>query len=355
MAGARVRRATDADRPAWDALVSARPEGDLLQSWAWGECQRLAGEAPLRLVAQGSDGSLRGVAQALLRPIGLGRSVAYVPHGPVWEREAADATQLLGAILDGLREEAGAARAIVVKVDPRAELGEAHQIGEQLRRYGLVRSDDLQAPTTRIVDLLDGADQLRATWDKNARNLARRAEREGVRVTVDRGVDEAHLSTLHQLLTVTGERGDFRVRSPEFLACLAGEMAQRDGWYLALAWSDDAPIAAMVTPRLGDRAYYLYGASLRDERYKHKNGAYAVMSTLQSTLAGDGVRTLDLWGVVEPGDESADPTWSGFSAFKRKFGGTPLRHPGLHDLIVDRLWYRLREARASIRGALSRR
>jgi lipid II:glycine glycyltransferase (peptidoglycan interpeptide bridge formation enzyme) len=111
----------------------------------------------------------------------------------------------------------------------------------------------------------------------------------------------------------------------------------------------------MAMPRLGDRAYYLYGASLRDPAYKHKYGPYAAMASLQRTLASDGVRTLDMWGVVEPDDTAADPAWQGFSAFKRTFGGQPLRHPGTFDLVVDPLWYRLREARNSLRGLLSRR
>ena len=45
-----VRRASDPDRPAWDAFVAARPEADLLQAWGWGECTALAGEPPIRIL-----------------------------------------------------------------------------------------------------------------------------------------------------------------------------------------------------------------------------------------------------------------------------------------------------------------
>jgi lipid II:glycine glycyltransferase (peptidoglycan interpeptide bridge formation enzyme) len=347
MAGARIRPASDADRDAWDAFVSDREDGDLLQSWAWGECQRVAGERPLRLLAESADGTLRGVAQLLLRPAGLGRSVGYVAHGPVWEREAADAAQLLGAMLDGVAEAAHAERAIVVKLDPRGLAGGSN-IAPQLERYGLRRAPDLQAPTTRIVDLADGGEQLMASWHADARRLSRRSEREGVEVQIDRSGDAAALATLHDLLEVTAERSEFRIRSTEFLARLAEEFAARDGWYLGIARSDGAPIAAMAMPRFGERAYYLYGASLREERYKHKYGPYAVMAALQKQLAADGARRLDMWGVVEPDDATADPAWQGFSAFKRTFGGEPLRHPGTFDLVIDPIWYRLRELRARL-------
>lgn len=355
MAGARIRAATDADRVAWDDFLASRGDADLLQAWGWGECQALAGERPLRLLAQGPDGKLRGVAQALVRPAGLRRSVAYVAHGPVWEREASDGDRLLGALLDGLREAAREQRAIVVKLDPRGLPGEdPATLRSLLEGYGLRRAPDLQAPTTRIVDLADGSEQLMASWHADARRLSRRAEREGVEVQVHRTGDGEAIAALHRLLEVTAERAAFRVRSEAFLTKLATEFAAGDGWWLGIARSEGTPIAAMAMPRLGERAYYLYGASLRDPQYKHKYGPYAVMATLQRAMAADGVRSLDMWGVVEPDDQEADPAWQGFSAFKRTFGGEPLRHPGTFDLVVDPLWYRLRELRSGIMERLRR-
>ncbi len=344
MAGARIRAAVDADRPAWEAFVAGRADADILQSWIWGECSALADEPPRRLVAEGADGTLRAVAQALVRSAGLGRSVAYVAHGPVWDRDAEDADALLGAVLDGLAELARETRSLVVKLDPRAG-PDAATVAAKLERYGATHAPDLQAPTTRLVDLQDGGDALMASWHADARRLSRRAEREGVQVSVDRSGDPGEIAAFHDLLTVTADRAEFRVRSIAFLERLAAGFAATNGWYLGIARSDGVPIAGMAMPRLGGRAYYLYGASLRDPAYKHKYGPYAVMATLQRQLAADGVRQLDMWGVVEPDDPDADPAWEGFSAFKRTFGGTPLRHPGLFDLVTDPFWYRLRAIR----------
>ena len=111
---------------------------------------------------------------------------------------------------------------------------------------------------------------------------------------------------------------------------------------------DGVPICAMAFPRVGDRAYYLYGALLRDPAYKHSYGAHAVMAAMLKALAADGARWVDMWGVVEPDDADADPAWRGFSDFKRTFGGTPLRHPGLFDLVTSPFWYRARELRSRL-------
>ena len=342
-----LRRADDRDRPAWDAFIASRPEADLLQTWAWGECTALAGEPPARLLLD-DNGEIRGVAQALMRPAGFGRQVAYVAHGPIWDRSAHDADRLFAWLLQGLRTLARKERALVVKLDPRAELGDAIDLTALAAAHKLRPAPDLQAPTTRIVELLHGVDQPDASWHADARRLSRRAEREGTVVTISREPDPAEIAILHDLLTLTAEHGDFRVRSTEFLERLASELSASNGWYLGTARVEGTPIAAMAFPRIGNRGYYLYGALRRDPEYKHHYGAHAVMATMLRALAADGCTTVDMWGVVEPDDDTGDPAWRGFSDFKRTFGGLPLRHPGLFDMVTNRFWYRLRAIRERI-------
>ena len=342
-----LRRADNVDRPAWDYFVASRPEADLLQSWAWGECTALAGEPPARLILE-DNGHIRGVAQALMRPAGFGRQVAYVAHGPIWDRSAPDADRLFAWLLQGLRTLARKESALVVKLDPRAEPGDETDLAALATAHQLRAAPELQAPTTRLVDLLDGGSQLEASWHTDARRLSRRAAREGTQITITRDPNADEIEILHDLLTKTAERGAFRVRSLEFLTRLATEFASMEGWYLGIARVDGAPLAAMAFPRLAGRAYYLYGALLRDERYKHHYPAHAVMANLLRTLAADGCATVDMWGVVDTTDPRADPRWKGFSDFKRTFGGTPLRHPGLFDLVTDPLWFGLRALRGRV-------
>ncbi|MEP6469781.1 MAG: peptidoglycan bridge formation glycyltransferase FemA/FemB family protein [Chloroflexota bacterium] len=339
-----ARRADDTDRPAWDAFVASHREADILQAWGWGECTALANEPPLRILVE-DGGQTRGIAQALMRPAGFGKQVAYVPHGPVWDRSAPDADRVFAWLIQGLRTLARKEKALVVKMDPRAEPGDSTDFAPLAAEHELRRAPDLQAPTTRLVDLLDGGEQLEASWHADARRLSKRAVREGTVVTISHQADDGEIAILHDLLADVAEHADFRVRSPEFLTRLATEFARTDGWYLGIASVDGTPIATMAFPRIGDRAYYLYGALLRDEKYKHHYGSHAVMATMLKALAADGCRSVDMWGVVEPDDPGADPAWKGFSDFKRTFGGEPLRHPGLYDLVTDPFWYRVRAVR----------
>jgi peptidoglycan pentaglycine glycine transferase (the first glycine) len=347
-----LRLAAPPDREAWDAFVAARPEADPLQAWAWGEANATAGERPVRLIATRDDGAIGGLAQLLVRSAGFGRSVVYAPHGPIWERDAPDADAVVGTLVEGVRDHAKAERAILVKVDPRAAAPPGPgDLADRLGRHGFRPARlDLQARTTRVVDLLDGGDELQATWDKDARNLVRRSAKEGVTTATDQRGDHDSIAVFHALLEATSSRAGFRIRSVIFLETLARELAGSAGWFLTIASLGDRPIAGAVALRTGDRAIYAYGASLREPVLKHANVADAALAATMSALAADGVHTLDLWGVVEPGDPDADAEWAGFSAFKRQFGGEPLRHPGTFDLVVDPLFYRLRDLRERLRG-----
>ena len=349
-----LREATEADRPDWTAFVASCPEGDVLQSWAWGEAGAdEPGERWARLLVADAGGHVRGVAQVLARSTSFGRSVLYVPHGPLWDRQAADAAEVLARLVTGLMAFARSNRGIVLKLDPRGSGDPARDaaLERALLVNGRRAAQDLQAPSTRLLDLRSG-DEPQSGWTRDARAEARRAVREGTTVRIDRAGEPALLDAFHALLAATSERQGFRIRTRDFLGRLAAPLAASGDWFMALAEHEGTPLAGAIAPRTGDRAFYLYAASTRDKELVRKRGPYAAMAELQRALREDGTATLDLWGVREPDDETVDASWEGFSVFKRRFGGTPLRHPGTIDLVVDPTWHRIRDWRERLRSRL---
>jgi lipid II:glycine glycyltransferase (peptidoglycan interpeptide bridge formation enzyme) len=352
-----VRAAQAADRDALDAFVVARPEADMLQLWAWGESMAVARQRPERLLAT-RGGEVAGAMTLLVRPTAMGRTVLYAPHGPVWDRDAPGAEGVLQALLDAARDRARELRGIVVKVDPRArpereaaegddatDGSDAGQVAQALRAAGLRASgDDLQARTTRILRV-DPDEEVRvAGWKKEARNKWRRAAREGTTARLTREADRVMLEAFHALLAQTAAIKHFNTRGREFYEKLAAELAAGGHLRLVLAEWNGQPIAVRFVAVLGDRAFSLYRATDRSvprETYGH----HAIMGALLAALADEGVTTMDMWGVAEPGDPRADPAWVAFSEFKLEFGGTPLAHPGTFDLVVDPFWYGVRALR----------
>ena len=117
----------------------------------------MAGEPPYRILVE-DGGQIQGVAQVLIRKGAFGRQIAYVPHGPVWDRSAPNADRIFAWLAQGLRSLALKEKALVVKLDPRNEPGQDFDFRHLAAEHDLQPAQDLQAPTTRIVDLLDGGE-----------------------------------------------------------------------------------------------------------------------------------------------------------------------------------------------------
>ena len=349
-----VREAAAEQRAEWDALVRATPAADPLQAWAWGDVAATWGEQPLRLLARTADGAIGGAAQVLVRRAPLGRSVLYVPHGPLWPRARADGPMILEALLRAIRDAGRARHGIVAKLDPRAAVDDdPTRLARELTALGCRPArHDLQARTTRLLDLSQGAERLFAGLERDTRNAIRRSAREDVAVQVTRsGAPDAYRA-FASLLAETGARAGFRPRGGAALERIGAEFAAAGDAYLALAGLGGRPIAGCLALACGSRAFYLYAASLREEALRHAYGSYAALWSLCEALIADGRSSLDLWGVAEADDPTTDPAWHGFSLFKRGFRGAPLRHPGTFDLVLDPLWYRVRDWRERAGEAL---
>jgi peptidoglycan pentaglycine glycine transferase (the first glycine) len=346
------RPATDADEAAWQAFLGAIPSGDFLHDWAWADVAAFDGQPQRRYLLE-EDGEIVGLAAAQVRSLPAGRAFWYVPHGPVLDYDGSRAGERLRALVAGLREAARLHAAIAVKLEPRLEAGDPRLAA--FERRGLRRAGEtLQVGQTRIVELTDD-EALLAGFDKDTRYGVRRAEREGVVVeTATDADDTAAIDALHELVGETQRRAGFpmppRGRFRVAWRALAGAgraailEARREGELLA---------SGLVAVE-GDRSYYLFSGSRREERGEPKRYAsYALQWAMMRLARERGARQHDLWGVAPP-DAGPEHAWHGVGLFKKGFGGREVVWAGSWDLVVDPTLYRLRRATGMMRGWLRR-
>ena len=333
-----VRPATDADANAWQAFVEATPSADFLHDWAWADVAAFDGQPQRRFVAE-EGGGIVAVAAAQVRALPVGRSFWYVPHGPVLDYDHPSAGDRLRAVAIGLREAARAAKGIAVKLEPRLELGSA-----ATAHFRRLHHDPrtLQVGQTRLVELVDDETML-AGFDKDTRYAVRRAEREGVSVTrTDDGAHDRAVDELHALVLETQARAGFPRPPLERYRiawrALAGEgrasifEARRDGRLLA---------SGMLAIE-GERSFYLFSGSVREERGEPKRYAsYALQWAMMRHARDRGLRVHDLWGIA-PEDAGPEHPWYGVGLFKKGFGGRAVRWSGTWDVVADRTLYRMR-------------
>ena len=347
-----LRPATDADQRDWQAVLAANASGDFLHDWAWADVAAFDGQPQRRYVLTDDD-AIVAIVAAQVRSLPLGRSFWYVPHGPVLDYGDPRAGERIRALAIGLRAVAREHGAIAVKLEPRLANDDpalAAFSGRGLRR----QPDTLQVGQTRIVDLTDD-EQLLAAFDKDTRYSVRRAEREGVTVTaVDAADDSLPIDELHALVGETQARAGFPMPPLERYRAAWQALAGAGRAAILEARHDGDLLASGMVVIEGDRSFYLFSGSRREERGETKRYAsYALQWEMMRYARDRGSRHHDLWGVAPP-DAGPEHAWHGVGLFKKGFGGREVAWAGSWDLVVDPTLYRVRAAAGIARGWLRR-
>jgi lipid II:glycine glycyltransferase (peptidoglycan interpeptide bridge formation enzyme) len=345
----RLRPATEDDATGWSAFLAATASGDFLHDWTWADVAAFDGQPQRRYVLE-DDGAVVAIIAAQARPVFGGREFWYVPHGPVLDYDDPRAVDRVRALMIGLREVAGQHRAIAVKLEPRLARDAAAL--SAFKGLGLRRTDEtLQIPHTRIVELPED-DALLAGFDKDTRYSVRRAEREGVELSVVTDGDPRAIDSLHDLVAETQARAGFPLPPVERYRIAWGALSGAGRAAILEARREGELLASGMVVIEGDRSFYLFSGSRREERGEPKRFAsYALQWAMMRLARSRGVRDHDLWGVAPP-DAGPDHPWHGVGLFKKGFGGRDVQWAGSWDLVVDPTLYRLRASIGIARGWL---
>jgi lipid II:glycine glycyltransferase (peptidoglycan interpeptide bridge formation enzyme) len=313
----------------WDRDAVRSRYGHVLQSEAWGQLRSTQGWRP----EQVRIGDPLPVALVLWRDLPLGQRIAYVPRGPVFDRD--DPAQL-DAALAALAALARERKAIFLKVDPEIPVDRADLLAVYAR-HGFRRSrQDVQPVLATLeVDLSRDEDEILGSFDKDTRWSVRTAERRGVRVH-DVADDEA-LAAVAGLYQETGRRAEFITRPESYYTSVWRALIDAGHATLSAALVEDAVVAGAVVFWCGDRALYMYGAS--GEAARKTFAAYAVQWHCLRAAKARGCARYDLGG-VPLAEDPKDPQ-HGLYLFKKGFGGERREFAGAYDTAPGRARYEI--------------
>jgi lipid II:glycine glycyltransferase (peptidoglycan interpeptide bridge formation enzyme) len=247
----------------WDAFVTRHPAGHLLQLCQWGTLKARFGWEAVRLALE-QAGELCAGAQVLFRRLPLGRTLAYVPKGPVMDY-GDDAA--VAQLWDALYQLARSRRAILLKIEP--ELPDDPALAARLLRWGFRPSPQTVQPRHTIwVDLTPDEGVILARIKSKTRYNVRLAGRKGVQVR-EGTLDD--LDTFYTLVQETGARDGFATHSREYYQ-IAYQLFVPPGLArLFLAFFEDEPLGALMAFTCSDKAWYFYGASSNRHRNRMPN------------------------------------------------------------------------------------
>ena len=257
---------------------------------------------PLRLagqrVALAGDGQIMAGGQVLVRRLPWGQKLAYVPKGPLvdWRKPPQ-----VRSLMEGLRQVALAHRAALLKLEP--DLLNSPLLDLQLQSYSLRRGHPVQPRSTIHLDLSGGAEAVLAGMKQKWRYNVRLAERKGV---VVRPMAAADFPAFLAMNAETGQRDGFGIHDAAYYET-AFELFPPDQARWLMAEAEGQPLAAIVVFALGQKSWYMWGASNSLERHRMPN--HALQWAGLTWACERGCRSYDLWGI--PDEVGAKPErWS---------------------------------------------
>ena len=315
------------DQKTWDAFVLAHgpKSGRFLQSYAWGEFQKSAGEIVDRVSWMENDRTM-AVAQVIHRTVKGFGTYAYIPRGPI---EISSSADLIADVVDTTNNDMFIrVEALRLQVtDPKTN----H------RNFIATRGTHPSQPAhTLITDLDQSEEQLFSQMHEKTRYNIRLAEKKGVTIEIRK----ATIDEIWPVFEMTSSRDAFRLHTKEYYK----KMLEKTDAFLAVAKHEGEILAANIMIDFGNTRTYLHGASSNNKR--NLMAPFLLHWELMKQAKSINITSYDWWGIA-PADASSSHAWAGISRFKRGFGGEEVSYPHAYDVVLKPLRYAIyRLARA---------
>jgi peptidoglycan pentaglycine glycine transferase (the first glycine) len=313
----------------WDEFISRFPSPHILQTSAWGQLKADFGWQLAHNVSSNCG------AQILIKRIFPGINFAYIPKGPIgpdWDSLWPD--------IDAVCREM---HCVFLKVE--ADIWETDsKIDDNSNGHlpiGFIQSSHtIQPQRTIVVDLDDEESHLLGRMKQKTRYNINLALKKNVVVQ-----PHTDLNAFYELMKITGQRDQFGIHSPDYYQRAFDLFHAHDQCQLLVAEFEREPISALIVFRVGNRAWYFYGASSDLHRDRMPN--YLLQWEAMRWAKSQGCSEYDLWGVP---DEELDTLEANFASrndglwgvyrFKRGFGGQLKRSVGAWDRVYNAYLYR---------------
>ncbi len=371
------------------AFLATQPSASFLQTPAWGAVKSEWRRQSIGWHrANEGDCDLVGVALVLYRQLPkVKRYLAYLPEGPVIDWTSDDLAAWLTPLAAHLRGEG----AFGIRMGPPVvtRRWDAATIKAGIADDDVARLGDL-APTSRdtvgarvvsqLMDLRwrpqsvaggfaagqpqhvfqvplrhpDGTARTEAEvlagMNQQWRRNIKKAAKTGVEVVSTGSTADAtaDLEAFHDLYVHTAERDHFTPRPLSYFQTMVSALQAEDPDRIRV-WSarhDGDLVAATIAIRVGEHAWYSYGASSTEKR--EVRGSNAVQWAMMQDALAAGAHVYDLRGITDTLD--ADDSHAGLIQFKVGTGGEAVEYAGEWDLPLNRLLYRAFDAYMRRRG-----
>ncbi|HAR54718.1 TPA: hypothetical protein DCR79_00275 [Patescibacteria group bacterium] len=322
------------DRQSWDYFVLQHPQGNLLQSWSWGEFQESFGYKTWRLAVTDSGHTLSQLLVIKI-PLRLGLHIFYAPRAILINKTqpAGHQHEAMKLILDYLKKIAPQEKAILLRTDPPLAPSDTAAISIYKSLGFVVSTKSTQPKTNLWLDIQPKEPNILLQMKPKTRYNIRLAEKHGIRVVATQNPKD--IAIFHRLMHTTAARDNFRPHPDNYYAQQLAILGQRNLISLFIAYDAEQPLATALVSFFGQTATYLHGAS--SDQHRDKQPVYALHWQIIQAAKQHDCATYDLGGINLTGSHA----WAGITRFKLGFGGNIVDYVGNLELPLHPSWFRL--------------
>lgn len=284
------------------------------------------------------------IATCLLyeKKLPLGKSYLYAPKGPIFRSDLSDQQkqEALSLILSKTRD-------VTIKTKQYQEIFFKLETNSKNKILSeLIKTADVQPRDTWVLDLDQEPKNLLAKMHAKTRYNISLAKRKGVKIKFSKNQED--IKYFLELISKTAKKNQITVHSNNYYKLLWQAILKNKAGQLCLAEVDNKIVAANIVIYFGQAAIYLHGAS--DYNFR----SYMAPHLLQWETIKDALdrayKIYDWWGVAP--EDNSKPAWSGFTRFKKSFGGRGISTAGAYDFIFDNTSYKLYKLASKLRKVI---
>jgi lipid II:glycine glycyltransferase (peptidoglycan interpeptide bridge formation enzyme) len=320
----------------WEKFVLNYPPLSFLQSWNWGEINKLMGDKVFRLGLYESN-KLTGACLAIMTKAKRGPHL-LVPGGPLIDYKKKAHIKTVFNYLEGVGEKEGA---WFIRVRP--QLLESPENQKIFKAYGFIPAPmHLHAETTWELNIDQSEEEILMGMRKTTRYLVRQGGKLGLICKQSKKTKDAEI--LFKLQQETVKRHSFVGFPLKIFKAHLKTFGKDDQGSLFLIEHQKKILAAAIFIFYKKIAYYHYSGSSSD--FPKIPASYYLIWQAIKEAKRRGCRIFNFWGIAPTEDSSH--AWYGLTLFKKGFGGERVDYLHAQDYPLKN-YYRLTQGFETIR------
>lgn len=315
-------------------------EKTFLQSWNWGEFQKMEGNKIWRFGIYNNQNNLAGVALVIKIKAKRG-TFLFIPHGPVAKpQKEISFYQILNILLEELKKIAGKENASFIRISPIWERNENNNKvfkGLNFREAPM----HMHAEETWELDIRPAEEEILKGMRKTTRYLIRQAEKnKDISITKSRKIED--LEKFMPVYIETAKRHNFVIFPERYLKNELEALLPDNQVVIFLGRYQGEIVSAALFVFWQNMAFYHHSGSI--SKFNKIPVSYLLQWEAIKEAKKRGCAVYNFWGIApdvkteEDVKESKHP-WAGLSLFKMGFGGSRRELVKAQDFVVKNTYW----------------